>query len=577
MDLGVHDLDVGLGHVGARHDLRAGHLDAEHLRLARGHLDRELLDVEQDVDSVLLHARDLRLDVLDSVDPYPRHGRPGYDREQRPSERVTDGQRIALFEGLGDEAAVPVGHDLPLDPSRPLKWNTWHSLPCLFAVELDDELLGDRDLDVVAQRQAADHALLLVRIELQPLGHLPAAGVHVIVETRLHFGRRTQLDRVAHLHQERRYRDLPSVHLEMAVRHHLATFTARGGEAEPMHDVVEPELEEPQEILAGDALLGLGPLEVLAELALQHAVDALGLLLFAELDAEGGRLAAVQPMLARRIVAAFDRALVGEAARTLQEQFLPFAAAQPALRVTIARHGRLLHPPPLRRPAPVVRNRRHVADRGDLETGGLQRADGRLAPSSGASHEHLDLLQAVLHRLAGRQLGGRLRGEGRALTRALEPGAPGARPGHDVPHPVRERDDRVVERRLDVGDAGADFAPLAPLGALLSWCGFRFFGHALRSRLLRRCCRRCRRGRRRRRRRLLLDHHAPLGALPRAGIGVGPLSAHRETAAMTDAAIGADVHQALDVHRDVAPQVTFDLELALDDLADPVHLVVGPR
>src|SRR5262249_32270134 len=87
------------------------------------------------------------------------------------------------------------------------------------------------------------------------------------------------------------------------------------------------------------------------------AVDALGLLLLAQLDAEGGRLAAVQPVLARRIVAAFDRALVGEAARALQEQFLPFAAAQPALRVTIARHGRPLHPPPLRRAAPSPRRR----------------------------------------------------------------------------------------------------------------------------------------------------------------------------------------------------------------------------
>src|SRR5262245_3728207 len=363
----------------------------------------------------------------------------------------------------------------------------------------------------------------------------------------------------------------------MPVRHHLPPLAARGREAEPVHHVVEPELEQPQEVLAGDTLLGLGPLEVLAELALQHTVDTLGLLLFAELDAEGGRLAAVQPVLTRGIVAPLDGALVGEAARSLQEELLAFAAAQPALRVTIPRHGRLLHPPPLGRPAPVVGNRRHVADRGDLETGGLQRADRRLAPRPGASHEHLDLLQAVLHRLAGGQLGSRLGGEGRALARALEPGAAGARPGHDVPHPVRERDDRVVERRLDVGDAGADFAPLAPLGALLPWCRFRFFGHALRSRLLRRCRRRCRRRRRRRRRRLLLDHHAPLGALPRAGVGVGPLSADRETAAMADAAIGADVHQALDVHRDVAAQVTFDLELALDDLADPVHFVVGPR
>src|SRR4029450_850646 len=102
-------------------------------------------------------------------------------------------------------------------------------------------------------------------------------------------------------------------------------------------------------MFAGDALLGLRPLEVLAELALQHAVDPLGLLLLAQLHAEGGELAAVEAVLARRIVAALDRALVGEAAGALQEELLAFAAAQAALRVTIACHGRALHPPPLGR------------------------------------------------------------------------------------------------------------------------------------------------------------------------------------------------------------------------------------
>src|SRR6267378_3796218 len=147
---------------------------------------------------------------------------------------------------------------------------------------------------------------------------------------------------------------------------------------------------------ARHALLGLRPLEVLPELALQHAVDALGLLLLAELDAEGGQLAAVEPVLARRVVPALDRALIREAARTLQEQLQALTPAQATLRVTIPRHRRLLHPPPLRRPAPVVRDRRHVADRGDLEPHGLQRADGGLAAGARPAHEDLDLLAPVL-------------------------------------------------------------------------------------------------------------------------------------------------------------------------------------
>src|SRR4030095_5239686 len=113
-----------------------------------------------------------RLDVLDAVDPDPRHGRAGHDREQGSPERVADGQRVALLEGFGDEPAVPVTQNLPLDLLRPLKWNTWHSLPywsrasaggapaprrpaarTSLAVELDDELLRGPGLGVVAPRE----------------------------------------------------------------------------------------------------------------------------------------------------------------------------------------------------------------------------------------------------------------------------------------------------------------------------------------------------------------------------------------------------------------------------------------
>src|SRR2546422_766205 len=272
----------------------------------------------------------------------------------------------------------------------------------LLAVQLDDELLGHGDLDVVAERQAAHGPLLLVGVDLQPLGHLAAARVQVVVQARHELRGRPQLDHVPHLHQVRRHRDLAAVHLEVAVR-------------------------------------------------------------------------------ARRIVASLDGALVGEAAGALEEELHPLTATEPALRVAVPRHGRLLHPPPLRRAAPVVRNRRHVADRGDLEAHGLERADGGLAASPGPAHEDLDLLEPVLHRLARGDLGGRLRGERRALARAPEAGAPGARPGDDVAHPVGERDDRVIEGRLDVRDARADLAPLALLAALPPWCRLLLFGHSLRS------------------------------------------------------------------------------------------------
>src|SRR5262249_33587335 len=150
--------------------------------------------------------------------------------------------------------------------------------------------------------------------------------------------------------------DFAPVHLEVTVGHHLARLAARGREAQAEHDVVQAQLQQPEQVLAGDALLALRPLEVLAELALQHAVDALGLLLLAQLHAVGRQLAAIQTAHARRIVAPLDGALVGDAPRALEEELHALAAAQPALGVTISRHAGLLHPPPLGWAAAVVRN-----------------------------------------------------------------------------------------------------------------------------------------------------------------------------------------------------------------------------
>src|SRR5215510_13635958 len=210
----------------------------------------------------------------------------------------------------------------------------------LLAVELDDQLLRHRDLDVLAERQAPHVTLAFVGVHLEPLGNLATAGVEVVVHAGGVLGVRPQLNDVAHLDQERRYRDLAPVYGDVAVGHHLPALSPGGGEAEAMDDVVEAHLKQPQEVLAGHALLALGPVEVLPELALEHAIDALGLLLLAQLHAESGELAAVQAVLPGRIVAALDGALVGEAAGALEEELHALAAAEAALRVAVSRHGR---------------------------------------------------------------------------------------------------------------------------------------------------------------------------------------------------------------------------------------------
>src|SRR5579885_900914 len=81
----------------------------------------------------------------------------------------------------------------------------------------------------------------------------------------------------------------------------------------------------------------------------------------------------------------------------------------------------------------------------------------------GALDVHLHLADAVLHGLARRALGGQPGREGRPLAGPLEPRRPGARPGQDVTLGVRNGHDRVVERRLDVGDSRGHVLALSSL------------------------------------------------------------------------------------------------------------------
>src|SRR5206468_3117260 len=144
---------------------------------------------------------------------------------------------------------------------------------------------------------------------------------------------------------------------------------------------------------------------------------------------------------------AVDGALGRVAALALQVELGALPAAEAADRAAVVRH---LDPPPLGRAAAVVRDRRHVGDRAHLEARRLQRADRRLAAGARPADEDLDRAHAVLQRLLGGGLRRRLRGERRRLAAALESLRSGRAPGDDVAVDVADRDDRVVERALDV-------------------------------------------------------------------------------------------------------------------------------
>src|SRR5262245_48488238 len=111
--------------------------------------------------------------------------------------------------------------------------------------------------------------------------------------------------------------------------------------------------------------------------------------------------------------------------------------------------------------AAVMRDGRAIHDRGDLEAGRLQRADGGFAASARPAHEDADLAHAVLHRLLGGGIGSQAGGVRRALARALEAGRSGRAPGEHVAVGISDGHDGVVEAGLDVGVAARHVLALA--------------------------------------------------------------------------------------------------------------------
>src|SRR5262245_8406258 len=211
-----------------------------------------------------------------------------------------------------------------------------------------------------------------------------------------------------------------------------------------------------------------------------------------------------------------------------------------------------LHTTFFRGAAAVVRQRGDVLDGLHVQASGLQGGDGGFPAGAGALDLDLDLLDAELGGLLGAGLGGALGGERGALAAALEADGAGAGVAERVAVGVGDRDDGVVERRLDVGDAPADVAP---------GLAFLALGHSsvVVSTLL-----------------LLLDALLAGDCLARAlagaGVGAGALAADRQTAAVAQAAVALDVPQPGDVLGHLPPQRAFHQVVAaveqVDDAAD---------
>src|SRR5205085_3393574 len=136
----------------------------------------------------------------------------------------------------------------------------------------------------------------------------------------------------------RRNRDALAVHGHMTVADELARLTPAGPETGAVHDVVEPKLEDPQQVLARDTGLAVRLRVRELELLFEHAVDAARLLLLTQLEQV---LAVADPattVLARRVGAALDRAAHRFALRALQEQLHALAPTQLAHGTCITSH-----------------------------------------------------------------------------------------------------------------------------------------------------------------------------------------------------------------------------------------------
>src|SRR4051794_26596059 len=212
--------------------------------------------------------------------------------------------------------------------------------PLLLRVELDDELLLHGGVDDLPRGQPVHEDAHPVRDDLEPGRHRPLAGHRPGDDERGELeGAVPDLDDVVLGHPVARDVDLDPVDEEVAVPHELAGGVAGRGEAGPVDDVVEAGLEDAQEVLAGPAGSAVGLLVVAAELLLEDAVDARGLLLLAHLQQVLALLRARAAVLTRGVGTDLDRALRGLALGPLQEELHLLAPAPLAVRPVVTRHG----------------------------------------------------------------------------------------------------------------------------------------------------------------------------------------------------------------------------------------------
>ena len=194
---------------------------------------------------------------------------------------------------------------------------------------------------------ALNRPLDLLRIDLDPRRdqiHLLRDGQRFL-HAQLALGALAQRDLVARAHLVRGQVDLLAIDANRRVRDELACLRAGHREAHAVDDVVQTRFEHAQQVLAGIALLARGLLVIRVELALEQAIDALDLLLLAQLHAvvrDAAALGAAGAVLAGLLL---ELALRIERARgALEAEIGAFAARELAGGSDITCHSSLGYP-----------------------------------------------------------------------------------------------------------------------------------------------------------------------------------------------------------------------------------------
>src|SRR5450756_376100 len=202
----------------------------------------------------------------------------------------------------------------------------------LARIELYDQLFADYGVDLLTSRSSQHPSTRPIHFHTKPLryaflGH----GRDYSLEVLTFPATLTHANNVADLDLRGRYVRLAASEAEMPMPDQLPGLIPRRSPPHPVDHVIEPHLQDPQQVLAGNPRAALGFLKVLPELTLQHPVDVPDLLLLFELRPVLRDLSApALPMLTGTVVPALHRALRTEALVALQEQLHALPPAQAA-------------------------------------------------------------------------------------------------------------------------------------------------------------------------------------------------------------------------------------------------------